>query len=131
MSTFLLDADVLIALTAREHVHHERATRWAMGIDSFAVCPIVEGALIRFVIRLGATTAEAHESLRLLRLRPGYEFWPDTLSFTQVRLDHVRGHRQVPDAYLASLAASRQSGVLATLDEALARSIPEATLLIP
>ncbi|MPV51224.1 PIN domain-containing protein [Pseudactinotalea sp. HY160] len=131
MTTFLLDANVLISLTAREHVHHERATRWAMGVDSFAVCPIVESALIRFALRLGATAAEALESLRLIRERPGYEFWPDTLSYSRVQLDRVRGHRHVTDAYLASVAASRPNALLATMDEALARSMPKATLLLP
>lgn len=131
MTTFLLDANVLIALTAREHVHHERVTRWAAGVGRFALCPIVEGALIRFAMRLGATVAEARQSLRLVRNRQGYEFWPDSLSYADTQLDHVRGHRQVTDAYLASLARSRPDGLLATLDEALARAQPDHTVLVP
>lgn len=130
MTTFLLDANVLIALTAREHIHHERVTRWAGTIEHFALCPIVEGALIRFAVRLGASVAEAGESLRLVRERPGYEFWPDSLSYVDANLDHVRGHRQVTDAYLASLA-DRPDAKLATLDEALTRAQPELTLLVP
>ena len=131
MTTFLLDANVLIALTAREHVHHERVTCWAAGVQRFALCPIVEGALIRFAVRLGATVAEARQSLRLVRDRTGYEFWPDSLSYADVNLDHVRGHRQVTDAYLASLAGSRPDARLATLNEALTRTQPEVTLLVP
>ena len=131
MTTFLLDANVLIALTVREHVHHERVTRWAAGVQRFALCPVVEGALIRFAVRLGATVAEARQSLRLVRDRKGYEFWPDSLSYADVNLDHVRGHRQVTDAYLASLAGSRSDARLATLDEALTRTQPALTLLVP
>jgi toxin-antitoxin system PIN domain toxin len=131
MTTFLLDANVLIALTAREHVHHERVTRWAAEVRRFALCPVVEGALIRFAVRLGATAAEARQSLRLVRDRAGYQFWPDSLSYADANLDHVRGHRQVTDAYLASLAGSHPDARLATLDEALTRSHPELTLLVP
>ena len=35
------------------------------------------------------------------------------------------------DAYLVSLAAARPEAKLATLDEALARQLPETTLLLP
>jgi len=131
VTTFLLDANVLIALIAREHVHHERVMRWAAGIRRFALCPIVEGALVRFAVRLGASLAEARETLRLVRERPGYEFWPDSLSYADARLDNVRGHRQVTDAYLASLVAARPDAKLATLEEALARSLPDVALLVP
>ncbi len=130
MSRMLLDANVLIALVTREHVHHERVTRWAAGVDQFAVCPIVEGAVVRFAVRLGVAPNEAVHSLRLVRERSGYEFWPDSVSYADSELAHVRGHRQVTDAYLTSLAAAR-SGVLATLDEGLHRSLPDLTHLVP
>ncbi len=131
MTTFLLDANVLIALTAREHVHHERVARWAADVQRFALCPLVEGALIRFAVRLGASAAEALQTLRMVSDRPGYEFWPDSLSYADPGLQHVRGHRQVTDAYLASLAGSRPKAMLATLDEGLAQVRPELTFLIP
>ena len=51
--TYLLDANVLIALTVAEHEHHERASTWAATVNRFAVCPIVEGALVRFLVRTG------------------------------------------------------------------------------
>jgi toxin-antitoxin system PIN domain toxin len=131
MTTFLLDANVLIALTAREHVHHGRVARWAADVERFALCPIVEGALLRFAVRLGASTGEAREALRLVHDRRGYEFWPDSLSYVDAKLDHVRGHRQMTDAYLASLAGSRADCTLATLDEGLATAQPDLTLLVP
>jgi toxin-antitoxin system PIN domain toxin len=131
VTTFLLDANVLIALTAREHVHHERVTHWAADVGRFALCPIVEGALIRFAVRLGATVVEAQQSLRLVRNRRGYNFWPDSLSYADARLDDVRGYRQVTDAYLVSLAVAHSDGILATLDEALARAQPDQAVLVP
>ncbi|MEO6956393.1 MAG: TA system VapC family ribonuclease toxin [Antricoccus sp.] len=131
MTTYLLDANVLIALTAREHVHHERVSRWAVGIERFAVCPVVEGALIRFALRLGASAAEVVQSLTMVHQRSGFEFWPDELSYTDVDLKSVRGHRQVTDAYLATLAGSRPNASLATLDEGLAQVRPQQTSLVP
>ena len=41
---YLLDANVLIALTVQEHEHHERATIWASTVDSFAYLPHRRGS---------------------------------------------------------------------------------------
>ncbi|MBN9611415.1 MAG: VapC toxin family PIN domain ribonuclease [Actinobacteria bacterium 69-20] len=131
MTTFLLDANVLIALTAKEHMHHRRASAWAAGVSSFAICPVVEGALVRFVVRMGGAAADAQRTLRLVGRRPGYVFWPDSVSYADAGLGHIRGHRQVTDAYLASLASAQPDARLATLDEALAAALPEAVTLIP
>jgi toxin-antitoxin system PIN domain toxin len=128
--TYLLDANVLIALTVEEHEHHQRSTAWVVGVDRFAVCPIVEGALVRFLLRLGESAATAAEVLRRIRGLPAYEFWADSVSYADVDLDHVVGHRQVTDAYLVSLARANDAA-LATLDQGLARSVPEHTLLLP
>lgn len=132
MTTYLLDANVLIALTVSEHEHHDRAAVWAAGIERFAICPVVEGALVRFLVRTGETPSVATTLLRAVHALPGCEFWPDSLSYADAPLDHVRGHRQVTDAYLAGLAAAGgdRSG-LATLDEGLARELPELTVLVP
>ena len=130
MTLFLLDANVLIALVTQEHVHHERAAHWAAGIDHFALCPMVEGAFVRFATRLGARPADAQEALRIVRQRRGFELLPELLSYTDIDLGHVRGHRQVSDAYLAALAASQPDTKLATLDEGLAADLPDLTLLL-
>ncbi|MDR1118869.1 MAG: hypothetical protein LBL01_06185 [Bifidobacteriaceae bacterium] len=45
-------------------------------------------------------------------------------------MEHVRGHRQATDAYLAALAKKR-GGILATLDRALAAPHPAHTLFTP
>jgi uncharacterized protein len=131
VTAYLLDANVLIALTVAEHEHHARASDWMAGIDRFALCPVVEGALVRFLVRIGERASVATTLLRHVHALRGCEFWPDGLSYADVDLHHVRGHRQVTDAYLVSLAAARPEAKLATLDEALARQLPETTLLLP
>ena len=40
VTAYLLDANVLIALTVAEQEHHERASVWAAGIDRFLLCPL-------------------------------------------------------------------------------------------
>lgn len=130
MTTYLLDANVLISLTVVEHEHHGRAGRWLAGVDRFAVCPVVEGALMRFLVRLGERPATAEAVLRAVAEHPRAVFWPADLSYRDVDLTMVHGHRQVTDAYLVSLAQSH-GGALATLDEGLARAHPGAVLVPP
>jgi uncharacterized protein len=127
---YLLDANVLIALTVQEHEHHKRATIWASTVDSFATCPIVEGALVRFLVRLGESAITAAEVIQRIRDLPACEFWPDSISYADIDLGHVVGHRQVTDAYLVSLARS-QAAALATLDDGLASLLPDHTFLLP
>ncbi len=131
MTTYLLDADVLIALTVAEHEHHARASSWAAGVDRVAVCPVVEGALVRFLVRVGESASAATQVLRAIHAMPGCEFWPDGLSYVDADLRLVRGHRQVTDAYLVSLVGRRRDAKLATLDEGLRQEQPEMTLLLP
>ncbi len=128
--TYLLDANVLIALTVEEHEHHERSIIWVADVDRFAVCPIVEGALVRFLLRLGESAATAAEVVQRIRALPSCEFWTDSISYADVDLDHVVGHRQVTDAYLVSLARTH-SAALATLDAGLASAVPDHTVLLP
>lgn len=125
----LLDSSTLIALVLEEHEHHDSAMRWARGVRRFAVCPIVEGALVRTLLRLGETAASSAAALGALRARPATDFWPDAISYTEVDLHDVRGHRQVTDAYLVALATDRGSR-LATFDRGLAAAHPAGTILL-
>jgi len=124
----LLDANALIALTLTDHEHHERAAPWATGVDRFALCPVVEGSLVRFLVRLGQSPSTAQALLDALYSSSHCEFWPDVLSYRQADLGHVVGHRQVTDAYLAALAASN-GALLATFDQALAQNSPHVVLI--
>lgn len=127
--TPLLDANVLIALVVAEHQHHDRARAWVGGLDTVAVAPVVEGALLRFLIRSGESTQTATAVLAALHRSSRVKFWEDTISYVTVDLGHVVGHRQVTDAYLAGLALAHRSR-LATFDRALAAALPHATVLV-
>jgi len=129
----LLDANVLIALTNRSHIHHDRARQWFGRKDrSFATCPITQGSLVRHYYR-DAENAALNGALQLIQLiesMPGHEFWPDTLAYSEISLAGVIGHRQVTDAYLIALAASH-GGQLATMDRGLALLYPEKVVYVP
>ena len=118
--TALLDANVLIALTVVDHVHHDVAEAWLMTSgEAFATCPLTQGALVRFLLRAGSGTAEAVDVVRGLSSTGRHEFWADDVGYDAVDLRGVVGHRQVTDAYLSALARSRGAR-LATLDHGLA-----------
>lgn len=129
--TALLDANVLIALVVAEHVHHDAAAEWFSGSEApFATCPITQGSLVRFLVRSGQRATAARDVIRAMENAPRHEFWPDSVSFADVEIAGVVGHRQVTDAYLAHLARTRD-GRLATLDSGLAHLHGDVAFLIP
>lgn len=129
--TTLLDENVLIALVVADHVHHNVAEEWFVGSDdTFATCPITEGSLLRLLIREGQTATAARAILDAVKDSERHEFWPDVVSFSDVPLNGVLGHRQVTDSYLAQLARSHE-GRLATFDHGLAKLHPDVADLLP
>jgi uncharacterized protein len=129
--TRLLDANVLIALVVADHVHHAAAEAWlAGGSDAFATCPITQGSLVRLLIREGQSGAAARAVVSELADHPRHEFWPDSVSYRDVPLGGLIGHRQVTDAYLVSLARAH-GGILATFDQGLAGRYADRVELIP
>ncbi|MDR0593436.1 MAG: PIN domain-containing protein [Bifidobacteriaceae bacterium] len=133
MTIHLLDANVLIALSYQGHEHHSLAEAWLEGAGRIATCPITEGALVRFLVRMGHSGKTAQAALQALAARAGTEFWPDSVRHAEADLSRVIGHRQVTDAYLVSLARSHDGhdgAVLATLDRGLVATYPADTRLI-
>lgn len=129
--TDLLDANVLIALTVDDHVHHDAAEAWFASTDSgFATCPITQGALLRQLLRAGDAVVDARQSLADFATHPRHEFWPDALEYGDVPMYGVVGHRQATDAYLAALARAN-SGRLVTFDRGLAALHPDIAVLVP
>lgn len=124
MSTHLLDANVLIALVVTEHEHHDAARQWFQEQDSTLLCSVVEGALVRTLLRLGERGDVAAQVLTALHAHPRVDFLTDSPSYTQVDLETLRGHRQVTDEYLVMLAA-HAGAKLATFDRALGARHPE------
>jgi uncharacterized protein len=129
--TILLDANVLIALLVDDHVHHQAAEDWFVGMSgNFATCPITQGSLMRLLIREGQSATAARTILNGTTADPRHEFWADDIAYTDVPTDGIVGHRQVTDAYLAQLARARGSR-LATFDQALAKLHHDVTELVP
>lgn len=128
--TVLLDSNVLVAIMVVDHVHHEPAEGWfAALVEPFATCPITQGALIRLVMRHGATADQAVHVLAGLTRRTQHHFWADELDYEEVALTGVIGHRQVPDAYLAGLARHHRAR-LATFDQGLAALHPDVAVAL-
>lgn len=134
MSCYLLDVNVLIALTWPTHVHHAAARRWfdAKASAGWATCPITQLGFVRVsanpkIIRDAVPPREAVAMLMLLTKLPGHQFWPDGISVTGkgpfATLSLV-GHRQATDAYLLSLT-QHAKGKLATLDRGIPELMPD------
>ena len=131
--TALLDVNVLIALFDPEHIHHDAAHAWFGGSarGSWATCPLTENGFVRIASNPNypgrkTTVADAMQRLADFCDSDSHTFWPDSLSLRE--RDHfiarsIRGHRQITDVYLLSLA-KHNGGVLATFD----RSIPPSAI---
>ena len=130
MTNYLLDANALIALTIAEHEDHDAAQLWFAGGDRVWICPIVEGALLRVLLRVGERGSDAATILAEIHRHQRVEFLAEDLSYREVPLAPLRGHRQVTDAYLVALAAARGMK-LATFDQALSKRHPDSAHLIP
>lgn len=133
MSCYLLDVNVLIALTWPTHVHHSAARRWfdTKASAGWATCPITQLGFVRVssnpkIIRDAVSPREAVAMLTQLVTLTGHQFWPDSISIAEkgpfAALSFV-GHRQVTDAYLLSLA-QQEEGKLVTLDRGIVELIP-------
>ncbi|MHB0875221.1 MAG: TA system VapC family ribonuclease toxin [Anaerolineae bacterium] len=123
MTTYLLDVNVLLALSDPAHIHHEAAHRWfaATGFQSWATCPITQNGFVRIAShpnypnRPGDVPA-VYAILRQLCQADGHQFWPEDISILEIlESTAIITHAQITDVYLAGLAAHRQ-GKLATLD---------------
>ncbi len=134
MNGYLLDVNVLIALTWPTHVHHVAARRWfdRSSASGWATCPITQLGFVRVssnpkIIRDAVVPREAVAMLERLFQLPGHRFWPDEITVASAgpfaSLAFV-GHRQTTDAYLLALA-QQHGGKLATLDKGVAELIAE------
>ena len=100
------------------------------GVQHVALCPITEGALLRFLVRTGESMPTATAVLSAIRSHPRCVFWTDSISYLKLDGSTTTGHRQLTDTYLAGLARSHGEQ-LATLDVALVQRHPETCLLVP
>jgi len=124
MTTYLLDTNLLLALSDPMHIHHPLAHRWfaEKGQHAWATCPLTENGFIRIAShpnypnRPGDVTAVL-AIFRQLCGAPGHRFWPEDTSILQIlEPDAIITHAQITDVYLLGLAVHKR-GKVATLDQ--------------
>ena len=127
-TVWLLDANLLIALTQAAHIHHAEAHMWfaAHPKRRWATCTLTQLAFVRLtsnpkVVDDEIAPARAMQALEAMTAQPAHEFWaeaPEPLQMATLRSAALVGHRQVTDAYLLGLA-THMNQRLATLDRGL------------
>ena len=125
---WLLDANLLIALTHASHVHHGEAHAWLeqVGKRHWATCALTQLAFVRLtsnprVVGDTISPAQAMQALTSMTAQAQHEYWadaPEPLQVPTLSSAALVGHRQVTDAYLLGLAVLRGQ-CLATLDRGL------------
>lgn len=132
MNTYLLDVNVLLALSLSRHQYHLAAVAWFDEADfGWATTPMTETGFVRLATnpKLTGTPISARAAitaLRELREAAGHHFVPDTTTLGDpvIDLGPMVGTKQVTDFHLVNLAA-RNGMRLATFDGSLLRSLAE------
>jgi len=125
---YLLDVNVLIALTWRNHIHHELAHRWVERVGSlrWASCALTQLAFVRIssnpkILPDAVSPHAANAMLQRLVAHPGHHYLVQSPALAELpawpRLA-LAGHWQVTDGYLLSLAI-HHGARLATFDTGL------------
>ena len=127
-TVWLLDANLLIALTHASHVHHAVAHGWFGDKPRrrWATCVITQLAFLRLtsnprVVGDTITPSNALQALATMTGQPEHEYWsesPEPLQLATLNNPALVGHRQITDAWLLGLAALKQQAV-ATLDRGM------------
>ena len=130
--TVLLDGNMLVAVTIADHLHHGAAEAWLAEhrSDGFATTPITQGTLLRMLIRNGVRAVDAVDLMTRITADRHHHFWADDVAYSHDMMRGVIGHRQVTDAYLASLTRHR-GGRIATFDAGFASAHPDVADLVP
>jgi len=124
MTTYLLDVNLLLALSDPMHIHHESAHRWfaEKGHQAWATCPLTENGFIRIASHPNYPNRPGDVPAVLAILRQfceaqGHHFWTEDISILQIlEPDAIITHVQITDVYLLGLALHKR-GKLATLDQ--------------
>jgi toxin-antitoxin system PIN domain toxin len=137
VASYLLDANVLIALAWSEHSGHERAGRWFArhAQSGWATCPITQAAMVRVLSNpsFSEQALTPPGALQVLSRNVGvseHHFWSDSIGVREA-LEQMpaalTGHRQITDAYLVALAIHNK-GKLATLDRGIQQWAPAGSV---
>ncbi|MET0544564.1 MAG: TA system VapC family ribonuclease toxin [Variovorax sp.] len=127
---YLLDANALIALGWPAHEHHDRMIRWfrSHARQGWATCALTQAAFVRIVSQPAfagrhVDISEAAELLLRNTAHPHHRNMALDFGLAQVLgtcTGGVRGHRQVTDAWLLTLAA-RNKAKFVTFDGGIAQ----------
>jgi len=137
MTAYLLDVNVLIALSWPEHSRHGLARRWftTHRAKGWATCPLAEAGFVRIVSNpafssRSVSVQQATEGLADSLRDDAHQFWADSIRWPDALAmftDPIRGHQQITDAYLVALAI-RHKGKLATLDRGIQKWAPAGSV---
>jgi toxin-antitoxin system PIN domain toxin len=137
MTGYLLDVNVLIALSWPEHTQHAPARRWFAknSTKGWATCPLVQAGFVRIVSNpafssRSVSVQQAIEGLVGSMRDDAHQFWPDSIPLPDaIRFlrEPIKGHQQITDAYLVALAMHNR-GKLATLDRKVQQWAPAGTV---
>jgi uncharacterized protein len=133
MTAYLLDVNVLIALSWPEHIQHAVARRWFARhrAKGWATCPLAQAGFVRIVSNPAFSSScvsvqQATEGLADSVRDDAHQFWPDSISLPDAAAlltSPISSHQQITDAYLVALAI-RNKGKLATLDRGIQQWAP-------
>ena len=133
MTAYLLDVNVLVALSWPEHIQHAIARRWFARhrATGWATCPLAQAGFVRIVSNpafssRSVSVQQAIEALIDSLRDDAHQFWPDSISLLdamRMLTAPINGHQQITDAYLVALAM-RRKGKLATLDRGIRQWAP-------
>ena len=124
MMVYLLDINVLLALSDPMHLHHEPSHQWfaEKGQQAWATCPLTENGFVRIASHpkypnRPGDVPFVNSILSQICETAGHHFWADDLSILEIlKPDAIITHNQITDLYLLGLAL-HHGGKLATLDK--------------
>jgi toxin-antitoxin system PIN domain toxin len=123
VTIYLLDVNLLLALSDPMHVHHEVGHRWfgRVGRHAWATCPLTENGFVRIASHPRYPNRPGDVAIVLAILRrfcavEGHHFWAEDASLRDLLLPGaIVTHAHITDIYLLGLAVHK-GGKLATLD---------------
>jgi uncharacterized protein len=122
--TFLLDVNVLYALSAPNHIHHQAVSEWFYASKKlqWSICAFTEAGFLRISSRTGQySIREATTILAELKKHPGYRYISIAADWETLCgrfFKRLYGTKQITDAYLLGLAVE-ENLVLVTLDRGI------------
>ncbi len=131
--TYLLDANVLVALHNDQNDDFELAQDWfgSLGRNKFATCAKTQGGFLRahLIFFSHEGVPRAFEKIKVVASLKNHVWWGDDLSYVDVNSKNLQGRKQIADAWLAELCRQKK-GKLATFDKALVKLHSDVAVLV-